>query len=82
MAEVREFNPAAMDAAAKTAMDQFGKFSKDDQSKFSCWFAAHYIDAGHKRLGRGLVKLAKGFVEAAGQKEKVKKPTKKTVTKE
>lgn len=55
----REFDPAAMDAAAKEAEKILSKMDPKVQKAFAKFWADNYLKAGHKRLGRLLVGKAK-----------------------
>ena len=55
----QEFDPMAMDAAAEAAMKELGELPQVVYIPVARWFAKHYLKAGHKRLGRGLVAIAK-----------------------
>jgi len=54
------FSPDQMDAAADAAMKELSKLPQTCSIPIARWFKDHYLKAGHKRLGRGLVALAKG----------------------
>ena len=53
---MNDFDPAAKNAEADLDLLDFEKLSA---SALSRWFAKNYMAAGHKRLGRILVKRAK-----------------------
>jgi hypothetical protein len=63
--EERSFDPAAMDAAAKVAEKAFDKLDGKVQKELAKFWSTYYLTAGHKRLGRLMVKKAKdmGLVE-------------------
>ena len=54
-----EFNPEEMDRAAREAEDDLQNLTGEAVKSVSEWFAKWYLRAGHKRLGRVLVALAK-----------------------
>ena len=55
-----EFNVEDMDNAAKNAETELtGTLSGEAVTQVAEWFAKWYLKAGHKRLGRLLVKIAK-----------------------
>ena len=58
MAE-KVFDPDQMDAAADEAMKALGELPQSIYIPVARWFKDHYLKAGHKRLGRGLVAIAK-----------------------
>lgn len=53
------FDPAAMDTAAAEAKEKLKDLPKEVVSVVAKWFKDHYLKAGHKRLGRMLVAIAK-----------------------
>ena len=54
-----KFDPAAMDEAAKIAMEDFkNTFPDEEKVSFARWWKKHYMKAGHKRLARGLLLYA------------------------
>ena len=65
--EPKEWNREKMDAAAIKAESEFP--ANGSAKDVVTWWAANYKTAGHKRLGRVLVKMAKaektGSVEVA-----------------
>lgn len=60
MVEQKQFDPAEMDAATKEAEQDLGMLTEECVKAMAGWFAKHYLKAGHKRLGRLLVKISKG----------------------
>jgi hypothetical protein len=61
-----EFDSAAFEQAADEAKEDFRKIfvsmtpeEEKGAKKVAMWFKAHYLKAGHKRLGRILVEIAK-----------------------
>ncbi len=53
-------DPAKMDDAAKEACDELTKNIKSWTAQdLTTWWSTWYMRAGHKRLGRILVKLAR-----------------------
>ncbi len=57
----RAFDPAAMDAAAQEALKTFKKLPVETQRVFAGFWGMYFTSAGHKRLGRMLVKANKEF---------------------
>jgi hypothetical protein len=54
-----------MDAAAARAEKDFKVvFTEEQQKAFAAWWNAHYLAAGHKRLGRIMVNIHKGTANA------------------
>jgi len=53
-----EKNP--FDEAAAVAAEELRKLPPDQVKVVADWWAKHYMSAGHKRLGRLLVAVAKG----------------------
>ena len=51
--------PQQMDEAAELAMKELGKLPQTCYIPVARWFRNHFMRAGHKRLGRGLVQIAK-----------------------
>jgi len=47
-----------MDSAAQAAQAELNKLPQDAVKKVAEWWAKFYLKAGHKRLGRALVKAA------------------------
>jgi hypothetical protein len=66
--EERTFDPAAMDAAAAEAEKVFNRLDAKVQRAFAGFWATNYLGAGHKRLGRLMVKKAKEFGLVADKK--------------
>lgn len=54
-----EYDPKAMDAAAEAAVAELATFDQAAVLTVAQWFSTNYMKAGHKRLGRALVKIAK-----------------------
>ncbi len=51
-----------MDAAAEIALNELrDEMPQTVTVPIARWWAKHYMKAGHKRLGRGLVQLAKNM---------------------
>jgi len=48
------------DEAAAVAAEELKKLPPDQVKVVADWWAKHYMSAGHKRLGRLLVAIAKG----------------------
>jgi len=48
------------DEAAAVAAEELKKLPPDQVKVVADWWAKHYMSAGHKRLGRLLVAVAKG----------------------
>lgn len=67
--EEKAFDPAAMDAAAKVAEKAFDKLDPKVQKEMAKFWATNYLGAGHKRLGRMLVKKAKELGLVTSKKE-------------
>ena len=59
MAE-RTYDPEAMDRAASEAEHDLENLDADAVRAMAEWWAKWYLTAGHKRLGRTLVKISKG----------------------
>ena len=59
MAE-REFDPKAMDKAAEEAAKELDNLEPNTVEEVANWYKANYMKAGHKRLGRLLVKKSTG----------------------
>jgi len=59
VAEQKQFNPADMDAAASEAEQDLENLTGEAVVSVAQWFAKWYLKAGHKRLGRILVKISK-----------------------
>lgn len=55
---VQEKNP--FDEAAAIAAEELKKLPQDQVKVVADWWAKYYMTAGHKRLGRLLVAVAKG----------------------
>ena len=49
-------SPEQMDKAAQKAKAAYAALSEKARAEVSGWFREHYLAAGHKRLGRILVK--------------------------
>ena len=67
MAEEKAFDPVAMDNAASEAEEDLANLTEESVKAMADWFAKWYIKtpdgkpgAGHKRLGRLLVRISKG----------------------
>ena len=56
---MKEFDPQEMDLAAQRAADELDRMNKEAVKTVADWFAKHYLQAGHKRLGRVLVAKSK-----------------------
>lgn len=56
----QEYNPQAMDEAAKEAELDLSNLTEEAVRSMADWWAKWYLKAGHKRLGRLLVKINKG----------------------
>ena len=69
--EEKTFDPAAMDAAAKVAEKAFDKLDSKTQAALAKFWSTYFLTAGHKRLGRLMVKKAKelGLVETKKEKK-------------
>jgi len=50
----------SFDEAAAVAAEELKKLPTDQVKVVADWWAKHYMSAGHKRLGRLLVAVAKG----------------------
>ena len=48
-----------MDEAASEAKQDLSNLTDEAVKAVAGWFAKHYLKAGHKRLGRILVKISK-----------------------
>ena len=57
-----DFNPEAMDAAAKEAKYELNQLNLVAIAEVAQWFKKWYMQAGHKRLGRILIQEAKAPV--------------------
>lgn len=68
--EERSFDPAAMDAAAKVAEKAFDKLDAKVQKELAKFWSVYYLTAGHKRLGRLMVKKAKELGLVATKEKK------------
>lgn len=55
----RPYDPVEMDAAADIAEKELQGMPQTEVIPIARWFASHYLKAGHKRLGRVLVQVAK-----------------------
>jgi hypothetical protein len=56
----KTYNPQEMDAAAVAAEQELIQYGADwGLEEISRWWSTWYLRAGHKRLGRLLVKIAK-----------------------
>lgn len=55
----KQFDPAGMDNAASEAEQDLENLTDEAVKAVADWFAKHYLKAGHKRLGRILVAIAK-----------------------
>lgn len=53
------YDPIAMDLAAEEAEKELNGMPQTEVIPLARWFAAYYLKAGHKRLGRMLVQVAK-----------------------
>lgn len=63
----RPYDPEEMDKAAEVAEKELEGMPQTVVIPLARWFASHYLKAGHKRLGRILVGVAK---RTKGMKEK------------
>jgi len=59
MADSKSFNPADMDAAAEEAKKDLENLTEEAVLSMASWWRKWYFKAGHKRLGRLLVTIAK-----------------------
>jgi hypothetical protein len=50
----------SFDEAAAVAAEELKKLPPNEVKVVADWWAKHYMSAGHKRLGRLLVAVAKG----------------------
>lgn len=53
------YDKVAMDAAAVAAEEKLRKMPLEEILPMAKWFKENFMTAGHKRLGRIVVKLAK-----------------------
>ena len=53
---------AKMDAAAKEAEKDLGTLDRAATEAIAAWWLKWYVTAGHKRLGRILIRIAKSGV--------------------
>jgi len=53
------FDPEAMDRAATEAKEELDQIPKETLLSVARWWSKWYLRAGHKRLGRILVSIAK-----------------------
>lgn len=65
MEDKKQYDPEAMDAAAKEAEQDLENLEAGAVKSLADWWAKHYLKAGHKRLGRLMVSIAKGDTETA-----------------
>lgn len=56
----RDFNPEEMDKACIEAEKDLENLQADTVKSMADWFTKWYLRAGHKRLGRLLVRISKG----------------------
>lgn len=54
--------PNPFDEAAKIAEQELTNISRESVEPISAWWLKWYMKAGHKRLGRILVKIAKARI--------------------
>jgi len=54
-----EFNPQAMDNAADEAEEELNTLDAEAVNLIANWWYKWFMQAGHKRLGRILVQMAK-----------------------
>ncbi len=52
------YSPDSMDEAAELAEQELNKLPKEAVDVISAWWSSNYLAAGHKRLGRILVRRA------------------------
>jgi hypothetical protein len=57
--EKKAFDPEAMNEAAEEAEEAFRDLDKKFQKQAAAFWAEWFVKAGHKRLGRMLVKINK-----------------------
>jgi hypothetical protein len=60
MSEDKDTVLAAMDAAAREAEKDLSTLDRASVQPIAAWWLKWYLKAGHKRLGRIMVKIAKG----------------------
>ena len=65
MQEQKQFDPAEMDAAAKAAEQDLENLTGEAVKSLADWWAKHYLQAGHKRLGRLMVNISKNSYYAS-----------------
>lgn len=61
-----EFDPQEMDNAAANAEEDLNNLSDEVVNPMADWWNKWFMKAGHKRLGRILVSIAKGNTKKEG----------------
>lgn len=61
-----EWDPTAMDNAAAEAEEDLNNLPDEVVNPIADWWGRHYVNAGHKRLGRILVHIDKENKEKKG----------------
>jgi hypothetical protein len=56
---MEQLTPEQMDDAARQAQLELQNMNPESVKQIAGWFKNHYLKAGHKRLGRVLVGMAK-----------------------